>query len=715
MKKPYNAEKAGLKIELSKASLLLIALIFSKEIFPQIPINGFCQYKSYNVEKNFNSLFAINFNNDSYTDLVLYNPDQKKLVALSGEKNGNFSKPNIFSIPYEITSIHSLIERNKKIKRYAFVSRQRMRAGIYSFTSSGRAYLSSSIKFKSFPENVSTADINKNGSDELLISGSAYDGLSIVYQTGSGLKEKNIVENTSFSNAVFADLSNDSYPDIAAFNTFNNSLIFFYNNGAGEFRKVRSFQLDQPIHSLHSSDLNLDNYTDLIFAKSKSINVFYGDSASTYSVTISIKTEYIPDQIITGDFNRDGKIDIAYTNYKEGILSVFFGKGENSFYPEIIYFKKDGLQNIIPYYSKFVNGIASITTNGSVCTITNLPPYMENVNIALGAMPSAISFFDDGNNGINDICYIDNFTHSLDLIVRNTSGTPSLFYSYPIYENHSEIIVDNEEPRVKTFFCYSYGKKLIEILKVDFAHNQVGKNSIYSPGAIEDLQIKRSGNNFDNIYLAYSKKNNVGLSIMEYRDYRYSTTNFSNISTDSFCSNVILNNELGLIFWQKKTNNPSLNKTTILGGTISSNKLYTSIFDSVSSIYSFTGDLFNNDKDATISFIDANTKKYIVITNYKKTIQIKRSEVPDFFKIESPKQLYFGETRQNGLKKLFVYFPGKKFIGVIDFINRGRDIVIPKLIDVDNIDSFFVKKMSFRNYHLVYTDKSLGCITIKQL
>lgn len=714
MKKPYNVEKAGLKIELNITSILFIALIISKELFSQIPINGFCQYKSYKVDAGFTSIFALNFNNDSYTDLILFNPDLRKIETLAGEKNGGFGRPIIFSISYEITNIRNLNDRNKKIKRYAFVSRQKMRAGIYSFTASGKAYLNNSIKFKSYPENISTADIDKKGSDEFLISGSAFNGLSIVYQTPSGLREKKIIENTSFSNAVFTDLSNDNYPDIAAFNVLNNSLIFFYNDGAGGFRKVRTIKFDQPIHLLHSTDLNLDNYNDLMFSEGKSINIIYGDSASSYSITTSIKTKYKPGQIITGDFNRDGKIDIAYANYKKGILSIFYGKGGNNFYPETIYSKKDGIQNIIPYYSKFVNGIASINLNGYIFTITNLPPFLENTNISLGVRPSAISFFDDGNNGIIDICYIDNYTHSLDFIVRNTSGVPSTFYSYPIFENHSSIIVDNTIPRIKTFFCYSYGKRLIEILKVDFAQNKIEKNSIYSPGIIEDLKIRHTDNNFDNIYLTYSNGSSVGLSIMEYRDYKYSISNFP-VTTTSFCSNIFANNEIGMIYWSKGKNNQTLSKAALSGGTVSSSVLYKLKIDSVTSIFSFTGDLFNNDKDATISILGTNTNKFVTVTNDKRTFFIKHSEIPDYFKIDNPNQLFFGETRPNGLKKLFVYFPERKFIGTIDFLNRGRNLVIPKLINADNIDGFFIKKMSSRNYHIVYTDKSIGCITIKQI
>ena len=421
---------------------------------------------------------------------LLYSPDQKKVISLAGEKNGSFIKSGDYKIPYQITSIKGLNEKDSKIKHYAFISRQNMRAGVYAFTSGGRAYLTNSIKFNSYPENISIADVNKNGSNQFLISGPSFDGLSIISQINGTLKEKKIVSKSSFSNAVFTDLSNDGYPDIAAFNIINNSLVFYYNQGENKFKQVRTIKMDQPIYSLHAVDLNLDNYPDIMYTEGKSINIIYGDFASAYNNKTVINTRFYPDQIITGDFNRDGKIDIAYLNYEQGILSIIYAKNDQGFYPEIIYMKKDGLRSIIPYYSKFINGIASLSLNGSIFTEKNLLSISGNVNISVGADPSAITSFDDGNNGINDICYIDSYNPSLDLIVRNSDGIPSTFYSYPLFDNYNDILVDNVEPRTKTFYCFSRGKKLIEILKIDFNHNNVEKSSVYSPGVIEDLKIQ---------------------------------------------------------------------------------------------------------------------------------------------------------------------------------------------------------------------------------
>jgi hypothetical protein len=715
MKKPYNEEKIGLRIEFNTIRILLIAFFLSEEIFSQIPINGFCQYKNFNIEQNFNCLLSLNYNDDSYSDLILYNPQLKKIVSLSGEPNGSFGKPVLSKVPFEITNIQNLVEENKTIKRYAFTSRQNFRAGIYSFRKNGRAVLSSSIKFNSYPENLSTADVNNNGKDEILVSGSAFNGLSIISQNGSSLKAQKVVENVSFSQAIFADLNNDGLSDIAAFNVLNNNLVFFYNDGVERFNQVRTIQMDQPISSLHAFDMNLDSYTDLVFVKGNSINILYGDFTSSYDSVTTIPTHYYPDQIITGDFNKDGRIDIAYINREEGILSVIYSKGEKSFYPEMIYLQKDKINNLIPYYSKFINGIALISPEGSLYTITNLRSISNNINISTGAKPSAITFFDNGNNGIYDICYIDNFNRSLSFIVRNSAGIPSLFYSYPLFQDQEKIVVDNTNSDVKIFFCYTPGKKLIEIMKLNFKQNKFERRTVYSPGKIEDLKIKSAQNSFDNIYVSYIKNGLLGFSIMEYRDYRYTNTNFSNLATNVYCSNVTLQNGPGVVFW-RNAGKFILMQQILIGNASGGNKtLYSMNAADSLAIISYTSDLLNNADENTISFVNGKNQNFAIFTNYKTTFKIKKSGFSDDFKIDSLSQLYFGTSRINGLNKLFVYLPNKNVILRLDFLNKGRSLVSTEIISVGEVYNYFIKNMSFNHFYLVYTDKTDDCIKIKQL
>ena len=73
----------------------------------------------------------------------------------------------------------------------------------------------------------------------MLISGSAFDGLSLLSESGEKLIEEKIEERTIYTDAIFVDLNNDNVPDIAGFNLITNSVVLFYNYGNGTFRKSK--------------------------------------------------------------------------------------------------------------------------------------------------------------------------------------------------------------------------------------------------------------------------------------------------------------------------------------------------------------------------------------------------------------------------------------------------------------------------------------------
>ena len=714
MKKPFKEEKQDSKVVKNKFYFLALFFFFSIKIFPQIPVNGFCKFSNYKVPSGYNSLFALNYNNDSYTDLILYNPDKKSIVSVPGSRNGNFGIPIISKIPYQITNIQNINDINSPVKKYAFTSRQNRIVGIYSFLSSGRAILSRKIKFDSYPESISATDINGNGKDELLISGPAFNGLSVLYLTHSGIIKKSIYRGRSFSDAIFADLNNDGLPDIAAFDIMNNSISFFFNMGDNKFKEIRSFNLNEKISLLRSVDLNLDHYPDLIFAKGKSIEIMFGDSIASFNNIETIHTIYKPDQIITGDFNHDGKIDIAYINKENQTLSILYA-GNNGFYPEEIYIQKKGLENLVPYYSKFISGIEAVSSKGEIYSILKLSSLLENVSLVFSPNPRNITYFDRNNNGIIDLCYIDSLTQSLDLVVRNNSGIPDLLYTVKLSQYHTQILVDNTDPEVKTFYCFDYGQKLIEIIKIDFRNNNINRDYIYSLGAIKDIRISRDNDGSPVINIAFINNDKLGLSIVQYHNYRYDYSNFQGIASNIDAVNISRKKEISLYCWQSSGDSISLNNYYLNNDIFAKNNLMKFGNVTPSSITLLTADFLNKDSEENLSFINFGNESKAVFTRGKSKYILRNKDLINTFDPASGIKYYFGEIRNGGLKYLFVYNNLKKNISRIDFLSGGREVIPVKITDAENLQSYFIKNLSFRKIHLVYIDKDENCINIKRL
>lgn len=713
--KLLRGEKTGLNIELLVINLFLVFFFPFYFSYAQVPINGFCKFNSYPVEPDCDGLFAANFNNDSYTDLLIYNSHKKKISIYAGEQNGGFILKKTSSPPFEISNIQNLTDRNNIPIGQIVISRKSRKLSLAKINNNGNITFSNITKLNSFPENISFSDANKDGRQEILVSGGAFDGLSLFTQEDKNFKEKKISKKNCFSQSTFCDLNNDGYSDIAAFNLFSKKLIFYYNNSLADFKEVRNIPFDKQIFLLQSVNIDFDGYPDLAYAKDNSINFIFGDSVSSYYSTLSLPTQHKPDKFIFGDFNKDGKLDIAYISIKDSTLSIFFAKGYREFYPELTYFRKDGIVNIIPYYSKFIDGFAVLSNEGQLYTVTKLSSIFDDVKITAGLKPTLLNYFDKDNNGIWDICFIDEPIKTLNLVLRNNSGIPSLLYQVKLFELPDRIEIDNSEKQVKTFYCYAIDKKLIEIIKVDFSKNKIDHGSLYTPGGIKDLKVKHNPEKpTADIFVAYSKYNNLGFAQFEFKDYHYIISNNTELLKNVYDARLSINKNLFCYAWYWNNNKITLAKISLNNNYLPEN-LFALDAKNITGISTLLGDILNLDKDFLVSFLRNGEANSVVISTEKMTRLIKKNEVPDILASPEIKKYFVGESHFNKLRKVFIYIPEQKSVYVLDFLKKGKNLIFTKLIDADDVNDFFIKNMSGKDYHIVYTDSAEHNIRIKKL
>jgi hypothetical protein len=712
--KPCSEEKPGLKIEISSIKIITALLFFSIEAFSQVPINGFCKYNRFDIDSGFTNLLALNYNDDSYTDLVLYNPTKKDIETLDGNQSAGFSSPRKYKMQSEISLIRNIVDKNNKVTGYSYCSRKRMKMGFISFAKNGKPLITNEIKLNSYPENISVADINGDSEPEFLISGKSFDGLSLVNIQNKRLKETKLAKNSVYSFSQFIDISKDGYPDIIAFNAASLNLDFYYNIGNNKFNKVRSISFSGNINSLRTYDQDLDSYEDIIISGENSIEIYYGDFNAAFDVRKTFKTKYNPEKIILGDFNKDGRIDIAYLDTKTGTLSVLFGKDNRDFYPEVIYFSKKGSKDIIPFYSKFINGIAVINEYGSLYLISDFTSVSEGFNISLGAKQQGLNYFDHNNDGIPDLSFIDNDEHQLNLILRNTTGIPSLFYSIPLVGVETNIYTDYLERNKVIFYCYSEGKKLIESVKIDFTNSSVERNSFYVQKGIVGIKTEHKDNNEIKLSVVQLENEKLSLSVFNSILINYLNSYYT-------ISNNVINvshgkrNSRAFYFWQNSGDSLTLYNVSFSNNFENPELKYSVKIKKDYNILSLIGDFSPNNKDALFTLIHAPglnqaftlSHNTISTLGYKGNIEeLATSDIKSYcvaaYNFKGPDKIFFYSDKDRKLKKL-------------DFLNNGKNIIISSLADEQNIGNYFIKNMDMRNIHLVFTDKKENCITIKKL
>lgn len=140
-----------------------------------------------------------------------------------------------------------------------------------------------------------------------------------------------------------ADLDKDGAPDLVTVMYTTNEVVLWKGDGKGRFIEVNRFPSRGLLpHNVSVVDINNDRRLDIVVAhchQDDSIVIFYGEGDFDFSVSQEIllgpkrgKLEYEIRDLVTGDFNRDGRADLAVACYKAGKVVVLLNRSSG---PEI--------------------------------------------------------------------------------------------------------------------------------------------------------------------------------------------------------------------------------------------------------------------------------------------------------------------------------------------------------------------------------------------
>lgn len=704
MMKLSHEERTGLKTELSK--ILLLIILLSDFIIPQIPFKGFCKLNSFDVDSGYTKIFSFNYDQDEYSDLLVYNPLGGKSKLYRGKAGLNFVLIKEISFPQQPSRIEPIIASNNMIEGYAFTSRKSRSFGIYKFSTQGNPELVRSIKFNSYPEHLSVADVDNDGNQEFLLSGNSFDGLSLINQNGGRLEENKILSNQTFLNAQFVDLNNDGVKDIVALNSIDNSIHFLYNNTRAEFTELREIFLDENVLALKVFDINYDSYPDIIISTMSSIKIYFGDATHSYQQVISIKTLFPVNDFVIGDFNRDGYFDFNCLSVSEGKIFTIFAKDFYSFYKEMIHTESKGTVEIIPFFSKFVYGSAYINKSGSINILSKITSLSDDQTLVMGVKPEVISKFDFSDNGINDLLFIDDYDQSVKFIVRDATGFPEKLFSIPLNENHKKIIEFRNSKFVKTFYCYSLSKRIIESVEVDFEKFSFKRDYFYADGSIEDLMILPDASGNAEIFILFSKDRSLNFEIYTKTSLRYSNKIYKKISYNWYSPVIVSAKEMLIGFWSLSKGFIEFNLADLKASNYEIKQMSKIKYGDFS-IVSESNNSGNYYDIPFLSMISGEGKISLLNAKDNFTIYPYKSGIYDF-RITDKNQLFFDKTNS-----IFVNDKTGKTLYRIFPLKAKNQLIIEKVFDDIDISNFIVTNLDQRNNHIIYINNNF--ISIKQL
>jgi len=709
MKKLLSEEKRVSEIVYKNSKILFFILLFSQVSFPQIPINGFCKIDKFSIPAGFTGIFPLNYNKDSYTDLLLFNPFKKEAFLLKGEPNLKFKEDKQINFPFEPSQLKPVYDSLLQVSYYAFTSRRSRLFGTLSFSENGIPKVLNSVKLNYYPEFIDVADLDKSDTSSFLISGESFDGISLFRLINNKFEEEKIISGTSFSFAQFTHLNGDEVLDIIAYNLFDKSIYFFLNNGRDQFSVSRKLTFTEHINSLHIFDINSDSYKDIIYSYNDGIRVLFGDPLYLFEKSTFVSTGYSVDNLSIGDYNHDGLFDLLYFSKTEGIISALFAKNSFSFYDEIEYLKVSSVSEIIPFFSKFVYGAAYITEEGELGILSEVNSFKDDVTLALSISPQEILLFDYNNNGISDFVFIDKKSKQIKFLLRNNFGIPAYYFSIRFFGNGSKLYCFDKGKTEKIFYSYSPDEKLIEIFYINFSNFIFKRETLYSEGKILDLMITPSFEEKPNIHLLYQQNQKLRYGVYNFSSIKYILVNYPEIS-EKWSDALILNPYKNLIcYWTEKENQYQLKFVEFLPKHTKEEVVYSLNTESKISTYSAKA-LLSEDLFLYFSVAEDSVRQRFIIYDQSISVFSRKKVINDSDKARSPVSVSIGNDNL-----FYFYNEGLKKINRI-FTNRYYNkLNIKPLAEEINIRKFIVTKLDTRNKHLIYIDSTDNIIKVKRI
>ena len=193
------------------------------------------------------------------------------------------------------------------------------------------------------PKGVVVADFDGDGKPDIAtaISGGWHETnqVNVFFGHGDGTFGSAVSYKVGRAPAWIAvgDFNHDGHPDLVTANSCSNSVSVLINKGNGTFYMATNYAVGAYPSCLAVADLNDDNHPDLVVANSfgagPSISVLLGRGNGTFGAATDFPCPAGADELAVGDFDRDGKLDVAVHGgeYSSGVVSLFTGNGAGSF------------------------------------------------------------------------------------------------------------------------------------------------------------------------------------------------------------------------------------------------------------------------------------------------------------------------------------------------------------------------------------------------
>jgi 6-phosphogluconolactonase (cycloisomerase 2 family) len=302
------------------------------------------------------------------------------------------------------------------------------------------------------PTAVSIGDFDGDGKTDLAVSNWNSNTISVYRNTGSSgtisfATKVDFTTGTQPSCVSTGDFNGDGKLDLAVTNYNSNTVSVFRNSsisGIISFAAKVDFTTGSKPRSVSIGDFDGDGKTDLAVANAfgNAISVFRNTGSSStisFATKVDFTSELDLNGISTGDFDGDGKTDLAVANNSATSVSVFRNTGSIgiiSFAPKVNFttgsgprsvsiadFDGDGKADLaVPNFNS--STVSLFRNTGSIGTIS----FATKVDFTTGTTPISVSTSDLDGDSKPDLT-VTNINSASVSVFRNTGNSGTISFA----------------------------------------------------------------------------------------------------------------------------------------------------------------------------------------------------------------------------------------------------------------------------------------------
>jgi hypothetical protein len=315
------------------------------------------------------------------------------------------------------------------------------------------------------PRSIATGDFNHDGKTDLAVAnygaeyGARDGGISILLNNGAGgfAAPTNLSAGVNPRSIVAADFNNDGNLDLAYLHYVSDNCCIsgfatiLLGDGAGNFTSAAGSPLSVGFNpgSLTVGDFNQDGKSDLAATlASSSVAVMLGNGLGGFGAAATFSANGSATSIVTGDVNNDGKPDLVTGNLNGLNISVLLGDGSGSFGAPVKYSTGDNPQFIaladVNQDSKLDVVAANTSNKVSVLLGNGNGSFGSPALFTVASSPQSVLVKDLNGDGKPDLATANSGTGNVSILLGDGSGSFGSLTSYgvgsgPFFITGSEI------------------------------------------------------------------------------------------------------------------------------------------------------------------------------------------------------------------------------------------------------------------------------------